>query len=88
MIPGIFLGYLANMSIVLDEKTLRFFFDGFQGLAALELERHCTFFLLPVFRLKSTFTVHIDEGFMQSGFCNGGKGATEICKATWFLSSL
>lgn len=26
MILGIFLGYLANMSIVLDEKTLRFFF--------------------------------------------------------------
>lgn len=47
---------------------------GFQRLAALKLVALHFLSPLTVFRLKSVFTMHIDEGFMQSDFCNGGKG--------------
>lgn len=72
MILRIFLGNLAHMSAVLDENTVSFsVFDGFQGFAALKLEALHFFSPLPVFRLKSTFTMHVDGGFVQSDFHSG-----------------
>lgn len=79
--------YLAYMSTVLDEKNLTLFslFDGFQGFAALKLEALHFFPPLPVFRLSSAFTMHRDEGFMQSDFCSGEKGTRNLQSVLVFV---